>query len=215
MNATTLFHRIPVDRTSIIPEMGDALTREWGLKVAEQTVRAGGFAGSVIVPLTKNLLTVPWYFEAGTRVFLPTGVFGTLHPPLVWVMVQYGSVVVYKAMEDARYNFFTPGNWNPQSGGFGFGRTNERFRTWIDAMSYDDVTEGSGTDATTFSRWWFTVKHICYAPDYPLDRPSPWVSLEQAWNPLSNESIIEDEDTINRENVALHWYALGVDASLV
>lgn len=212
MDATVFHHRIPVNRTNLVPEVGDNLTEDWANDVAQQIVRGAGFAGSVIIPLYSGIKGDRRDYFAGTTIYLPTGAFGTVHPPMVFVMPQYGSVVVYKNFDDQKKTTFYGGDWDPNSGYFGFGQYTETFRTWIDAMSYDEVTE----DATVYAQWWFHVKHVCLAPDLrPMYWRSPWVSRDNAWNPLSQQSVIDNEDTQFRDQIAIHWYALGADANSV
>lgn len=205
MDATLFQHRIPVDRTNIFPETGDALTYDWALKVAQQTVRGAGFAGSVVCDLT---LTKPsdsdwWHYDASAQVYLPTGAFGTVHPPLVFVMPQYGSVVVYKQFADERNALINvTGGFQ---GGF-FGKYNEYFRTYIQNLTYEEVSEAG----STFFRWNFTAKHHCRMPPLLLNRKPPYIGFKYSWNPLGFVSRTA-EPAESRKSIVLHWYALGSD----
>lgn len=203
-------HNIQIDRTNIVPETNDEFTGSWANKVAEQQIRAMGLGGSVIFQVPTSLLEDQLILSA--NVSLPFGWFGSTHPPMIWCMPQYGSVIVYKnCMDESK---FTVRGANVVTAD-GYPRP-YKMRSWVSELRHD------GT------QWQFKINHeaqigktsfgglpnLFAAPEYVY--PLRW--MKEQWFPnITDDTVYPYWFAFGDQrptNMALHWYCMGVDSSL-
>lgn len=191
---------IPVDRTALIPASGEVIDGTWCRKVANQEIRAMGWASGTMIPTTFNIWHQVLPLELSATISLPDNAFGTLRPPMIYVMPRFGSVVVYKQVQDSNHSLSIPISGNPN---------NPLFRTWVHDLHKDDIAVGG----VAGFRWSFTVRHISFGvlPDFKY----PYTDMKNGWYPSYwNMGYMGEALTTNKFNVILYWYALGVNTSL-
>lgn len=195
-DATLYDQSIPICRTQMIPSGTDEISGTWCREVARQQVRAAGYAGSFImdIPPTGNTYTIqtPW-------VGLPQ-VYGTLIPPAIFGMPQYGSVIIYKQFEKdqvAGYsNYFFPA-----------------FRTWVHVRL---ATVSVGTWELSVLHYVKNTRNAADTAGYAYVEYYQWLPAVHDDDPLTNgsSSFNGNIDEPRPEKVILHWLALGADPNL-
>jgi hypothetical protein len=221
MNAELFKHPYAIGFGSLSPQAGDNLSIDWANRVTKMVIRAAGFAGSSIVPLTENKTQRPIFSESGHTILgifpvytftaqasfsLPDGAYGSTHPPMIWPSVRYGNTIHYKQYVD----FFGKLNSDFDLTGV----KTSRFRTWITDLHYDELPTGS-------YRWSFTVNHTYESGNDMFDFSdsmskytspgkyrSPYHRLKSAFWPNAMDIYG------SQAKVALYYYALGADPNL-
>lgn len=215
MNANP-FQPIEINWTGLSPTTADELSSGWAQKISRTLVRGAGFGGSAVVPLQQiSAFTLPTgvvrqYF-AQASFSLPNNAYGSKCPPMIYPSVQYGSRIYYKRLEDVLGRF-------SQFGAAVKGQPNipSEFVTWIEGLHYEEISTG------TF-RWSFSVVHrYIHGSDMrPLEMSLQGEAPQFFKGPLlrmktshwPDISILNEKPSENK--VALYYYSLGMDPSLV
>lgn len=222
MNAN-LFQPIQINFGSLVPTATDEFSIEWCKKIAALETRGCGFAGSAVVSL--QLIAEPPVlvaahgglvrrYEAQASFSLPNNAYGTVCPPMLYSMVQYGTRIYYKRFEDPLYKITYPQvtlPGNPPSS------VPSAFVTSIDNLHYDEISAGT-------SRWSFIINHkyihgndqailgdSLFETRAPQRWKSPYLRMRTSHWPSINQLI--DEPSKNK--IILYYYSIGVDPNLV
>jgi hypothetical protein len=198
MDATLNAAHLSVDRTGLVPDVFATLTPAWGRKVSEQTVRASGLHGSAIIPFVGLKRPDIWgcSYVYSTTVILPYGYFGSTVPPMIYVMPQYGSMVIYKHIMDVQQKIvepYTMGN----SAAIG---DRERFTTTVEKLNW-----AGGI-------WTFSIVHavsdwVLAGVNSGANIKKPYGDMRYGWWP----NIAAATDPARMNGIVLHWVAFGGD----
>lgn len=188
MNAT-LFANVPPSRVGLMPNTDELIHYGWATAIVAQQVRAVGFAGSIVVPITiGNKGTDQLVYTASGVATLPYKAYGTLVPPAIFSCVQYGSnTYVYKTLvhKEAR-------DW--------------RFRTWISDLRVLNKVEGT----LDVAAWTFQVNHYSdLAGAGYLNEPP----IVRAGFVPPNPEFLSLNNTV-QPTITLWWYAMGFDPNM-
>ena len=212
MDATLNAGNIRVDRSSLMPDVGEPMYYTWARKCSEQTVRTLGLFGSAFIPFQVDAAGIPVYpTSAGpcnamfsTHVQLPDGYYGSTKPPMIEVHVQYGSMAIYKQVRDYK------GAIRHQDV-FGESKKPLLFVTYINHLEHD------GT------RWSFDIIHeveidrtVSLWPQYGhwMDAAFKPPYQDMSWGWWPDLARLTTAEYAVLRGVVLHWTAFGIDPNI-
>lgn len=206
----TLFQEIsPIDRTGLFPESDNTISATWARNVNRMLLRSAGFAGSVKATFTiaseteRSLPRSPdskiygYELKAHTpMVYLPWRSFGSVWPPAIYAMPQWGTIVSY-------YNL---------ANGVNYFKTGEYQRTQVDGLTCGTVYWNGGT----YFQWYFSMSFYAkyFIPNDEAKARITGISITSPYEGMFARTMPPAWATlVQLGGIWLHWYAMGYDVN--
>jgi hypothetical protein len=227
MDATLFDVNLRQSRATCYPSGTDALTYGLATTWAAGQVRAAGiYGGSRFFAHVWSVNGVQG-IEASVPVELPLGYFGTVRPPMIFVMAQFGSAVYYKCVRDVKQRFSKHVKVTDTQGQtlYYIDQAPE-YQVFVDKLRPDATV----VDGTTLFQWKFMASLHCvnttgrgdrwpwtgmvfgqtfptFADDYVWARGGLW---QYYWEDGKRKARAAEDGTALTG--IMHYYAIGVDA---